>query len=271
MMTNKPFLLPALVTIALCGCAGPENQYADREVNDLYATAKEKLDKGDYDTAAEVFDEVDRQHPYSDWATKSQLMKGYAFYKAQKYPKAMAAIESYIQLHPGHEDAAYAHYMRALCYYEQIFNVQRDQKMAEQAAKALQEVFTRYPESTYSRDAKMKFELTMDHLAGKEMTVGRYYLNKDGYAAAANRFRAVVEYYNTTSHVPEALHRLVECYTAMGLDREALETAAVLGHNFPSSSWYADTYYLVKGEDYRQKDASYIPLVDKILGITPKD
>jgi outer membrane protein assembly factor BamD len=222
-----------------------------------------------YDDSADIFDEVDRQHPYSPLATKAQLMKGVAYYKAQKYPKAMAAIETYIQLHPGHEDAAYAHYLRAMCYYEQIFNVQRDQKMAEKASESLQEVFTRFPESEYARDSKMKFEMVYDHLAGKEMTVGRYYLNKDGYAAAANRFRSVVENYKGTSHVPEALHRLVECYTAMGLEREAVETAAVLGHNFANSPWYADTYYLVKGVDLRQKDASYMSLVDKLIGIEP--
>ena len=138
--------------------------------------------------------------------------------------------------------------------------------MAEQAAKSLAEVVTRFPESEYSREAKMKFELTLDHLAGKEMTVGRYYLKKDGFAAAANRFRNVIEQYKETSHVPEALHRLVECYTAMGLQREATETAAVLGHNFPDSPWYADTFYLVKGEDKRHKDSSYLSLVDKIIG-----
>lgn len=258
-------------SIVLNGCSQNDNMYADKDVEVLYTMGKEKLDNDNFDEAAEAFDELDRQHPYSDWATKAQLMKGYAYYKAQKYPKAMAAIESFIQLHPGHEDAPYAHYMRALCYYEQIFHVQRDQKMAEQAAKSMQEVFTRYPESPYARDAKMKYELTMDHLAGKEMTVGRYYLKKDGFAAAANRFRAVVEYYNGTSHVPEALHRLVECYTAMGLEKEALETAAVLGHNFPSSPWYADTYYLVKGIDHRQKDPSYMSLMNKILGMAPKE
>jgi outer membrane protein assembly factor BamD len=267
----KSLLMLLAGSLALAGCSNDDKMYADKPVDMLYTSAKEKLDAGEYDKSGEIFDEVDRQHPYSPWATKSQLMKGYAYYKAQKYPKAMAAIETYIQLHPGHEDAAYAHYMRALCYYEQIFSVHRDQKMAEQAAKSLQEVFTRFPASEYARDAKMKFELTLDHLAGKEMTVGRYYLNKDGYAAAANRFRAVVDKYKGTSHVPEALHRLVECYTAMGLDQEAVETAAVLGHNFANSPWYADTYYLVKGVDRRHKDASYLTLVDKLLGVTPEE
>lgn len=271
MKMNKSLLILLVSGITLAGCANQDQMYADKPVKELYTAAKVQLDEANYDKAAEIFDEVDRQHPYSEWATKSQLMKGYAFYKAQKYPKAMASIETFIQLHPGHDDAPYAHYMRALCYYEQIFHVQRDQKMAEQAAKSLEEVFTRFPTSEYARDAKMKFELTLDHLAGKEMTVGRYYLKKDGYAAAANRFRAVVDYYKTTSHVPEALHRLVECYTAMGLNREALETAAVLGHNFASSPWYADTYYLVKGIDKREKDASYLSLVDKIIGTKPQE
>jgi outer membrane protein assembly factor BamD len=271
MNMNKSLMMLIIVGTALAGCSKDENMYADKPVDLLYTAAKEKLDADEFDAAAEVFDEVDRQHPYSDWATKSQLMKGYAYYKSQKYPKALGAIETFIQLHPGHEDAAYAHYMRAMCYYEQIFHVLRDQKMAEQAARSMEEVFTRFPESEYARDAKMKYELVLDHMAGKEMTVGRHYLKKDAYAAAANRFRTVVDFYRGTSHVPEALHRLVECYTAMGLDREAVETAAVLGHNFASSPWYADTYYLVKGVDKRHKDASYLNLVDKLMGVTPEE
>ncbi len=264
-------LFMLMIATKLAGCGSHADLVADKSDEHLYTVAKQKLDEEDFDKAAEIFDEVDRQHPYSQWATKAQLMKGFAYYKAQKYPKAMASIETFIQLHPGHDDAPYAHYMRALCYYEQIFNVQRDQKMAEQAAKSLEEVYTRYPQSDYARDAKMKFELTMDHLAGKEMVVGRYYLKKDGHAAAANRFRTVVDYFKTTSHVPEALHRLVECYMAMGLEREAVETAAVLGHNFANSPWYADTYYLIKGVDMREKDASYMSLVDKIIGIKPQE
>lgn len=270
MRTNLSLVLLMLGALALNACS-KEDPHGDKPVDDLYTSAKEKLDADEYDNAAELFDEVDRQHPYSQWATKSQLMKGYAYYKAQKYPKALAAIETFIQLHPGHEDAAYAHYMRALCYYEQIFSVMRDQKMAEQAAVSLEEVFTRFPESEYARDAKMKFELTLDHLAGKEMVVGRHYLKKDAYIAAANRFRNVIEAYKGTSHVPEALHRLVECYSAMGLDREAIETAAVLGHNFASSPWYADTYYLVKGVDKRHKDESYLSMFDKLMGVTPEE
>ncbi|MBP6985647.1 MAG: outer membrane protein assembly factor BamD [Alphaproteobacteria bacterium] len=229
----------------LSGCAKDDTLYADKPVDELYSIAEQKLNEQDFTTAAEVYDEVDRQHPYSPLATKAQLLKGVAYYKEQKYPNALAAIETYIQLHPGHEDADYAHYLRAMCYYEQIFNVQRDQKIAEQTAKYLEEVITRFPASPYAREAKMKLDLTLDHLAGKEMTVGRFYLNKEGYAAAINRFRSVVSQYKTTSHVPEALHRLVECYTALGLQKEAKETAAVLGHNFPKSQWYKDTYSLV--------------------------
>lgn len=271
MNINKSVLMLLVTGVALTGCAKDDRIFADKPADELFGKAELAMDEENYDEAAEIYDEVDRQHPYSQLATKAQLKKGLAYYKEQKFPKAMVALETFIQLHPGHEDAAYAHYLRAMCYYDQIFNVQRDQKIAEQTAKALEEVFTRFPKSEYAREAKMKFELTMDHIAGKEMTVGRYYLNKDGFAAAANRFRTVVDYYKGTSHVPEALHRLVECYTAMGLSREAVETAAVLGHNFPQSSWYADTYYLVKGVDKRTNDPSTQSLLDKLVGVNSQE
>ena len=261
-------LLLPLTLILLSGCANNrENEFADKQAEEIYTMAKEAMDKENYDRAAEIYDEVDRQHPYSELATKAQLMKGYAYYKEQKYPKALAAIETFIQLHPGHEDAAYAHYMRALCYYEQIFNVQRDQKTAEQAVRSFEEIINRYPDSKYARDAKMKMDLTLDHLAGKEMTIGRFYLNKDAHTAAANRFRIVIQNYQQTSHVPEALHRLVECYIALGLEDEALEAASVLGHNFSNSAWYADTYYLLKGVDLRHKDPTYLSKLEALLGV----
>lgn len=262
----RPILFLLVCANLLNGCARDTEQYADKPAEELFTIAKNKIKEEDFTTAAEVFDEVDRQHPYSPLASKAQLMKGLAYYKEQKYPYAMAAIETYIQLHPGHEDAAYAHYLRAMCYYEQIFNVQRDQKLAEQAAKALEEVTVRFPESPYAKEAKMKLQLTLDHLAGKEMMVGRYYLRKEGYAAAANRFRTVITEYKTTSHVPEALHRLVECYSAMGLKQEAIETAAVLGHNFPSSQWYTDTHALVKGEGIPQSGKSSLSFLTDLFG-----
>jgi outer membrane protein assembly factor BamD len=268
---NRFYIFSLMSLLILGGCANDPDKYANKSAEELYTMAKEQLDGEHYETSAEIFDEVDRQHPYSLYATKAQLLKGYAFYMAQKYPNALAALETFLQLHPGHEDAPYAHYLRAMCYYEQIFSVLRDQKMAEQALASFEEIIRRFPDSQYSRDAKMKRDLILDHLAGQEMTVGRFYLNQDGHAAAANSFRVVLQKYQGTSHIPEALHRLVECYMALGLERESLEAAAVLGHNFPDSSWYADSFYLLKGVDLRHKDAATLSLWDKILGYQPKE
>jgi outer membrane protein assembly factor BamD len=202
--------------------------------------------------AAESFDEVERQHPYSVWATKAQLMAGYAHYEANKYDEAIIALERFIQLHPGNRDIAYAHYLKALSYYEQISDVSRDQLATERARQSLQELIRRFPNSKYARDARLKLDLTLDHLAGKEMEIGRYYLRKDQYLAAINRFRHVVDRYQTTTHVPEALHRLAEAYSALGVTVEAQRNAAVLGHNYPGSEWYIDSYKLVAGVDVRR-------------------
>ncbi len=195
--------------------------------------------------AAAVFDEVDRQHPYSVWANKAQIMAAYALYKRNKYDDAVVALERFIQLHPGSRDAPYAYYLKALCYYERITDVGRDQDLTRRAMKALDEVVRRYPKSKYARDARLKRDLTNDHLAGSEMKIGRFYLKRRQYLAAINRFRRVVDNYQTTSHVPEALHRLIEAYLALGLKDEAQATAAVLGHNFPGSDWYVDSYALI--------------------------
>jgi outer membrane protein assembly factor BamD len=175
-------------------------------------------------------------------------MGAYALYQANKYDEAVVALDRFIQLHPGNRDAAYAYYLKALCYYVQITDVERDQKDTEQALKALDEVTRRFPDSKYARDARLKLDLTRDHLAGKEMTIGRWYERQQQYLAAINRFRKVVDDYQTTTHVPEALHRLTECYLALGLVDEARATAAVLGHNFPGSEWYSDSYALLTGE-----------------------
>ena len=197
--------------------------------------------------AAAVFDEVDRQHPYSVWADKAQIMAAYALYKRNKYDDAVVALERFIQLHPGSRDAPYAYYLKALCYYERITDVGRDQDLTRRAMAALDEVVRRYPKSKYARDARLKRDLTNDHLAGSEMGIGLFYLKKKQYLAAINRFRGVVDNYQTTSHVPEALHRLTEAYLALGLKDEAQATAAVLGHNFPGSDWYEDSYELITG------------------------
>jgi len=236
--------------IALIGCAEKKEEYVEKPVEELYNSAMDLMDKGEYQRAAKQFDEVDRQHPYSAWATKAQLMSAYALYERNKYDDALPALDRFIQLHPGNKDAGYAYYIKALCYYEQITDVGRDQKMTEQALKGLQEVVDRFPSTVYARDARLKIDLARDHMAGKEMAIGRYYLESKQYLAAVNRFKLVTEQYQTTSHVPEALHRMVEIYTILGLDAEAQRAAAVLGHNFPGTDWYQDSYAIAAKGDY---------------------
>jgi outer membrane protein assembly factor BamD len=233
----------------LGGCASDDlkDNYKERPVEELYNDAMDLLKDEEYDKAAKAFDEVERQHPYSVWATKAQLMAAYSHYTHNKYDDAIAALDRFIQLHPGHKDVAYAYYLKALCYYEQIADVTRDQKMTANALKALQEVVDRFPASKYARDAKLKVDLARDHLAGKEMTIGRWYENQQQYLAAINRYRVVLDNYQTTTHVPEALHRLIECYETLGLTEEARNTAAVLGYNYPGDVWYSDSYRLVQG------------------------
>ena len=206
------------------------------------------------DRAAISFDEVDRQHPYSVWATKAQLMSAYALYQTNKYDEAIISLDRFIQLHPSNRDTPYAYYLKALSYYEQISDVGRDQKMTELAMRMLNEVMVRFPKSTYAQDSKLKIDLTRDHLAGKEMEIGRYYERKGQYLAAINRFKIVTEKYQTTTHVPEALHRLTESYLALGIVDQAKETAAILGHNFPGSEWYVDTYEIIENKKFRRNE-----------------
>ena len=209
--------------------------------------AVDALENRSFVEAAALFDEVERQHPYSLWATKAQLMAGYANYEGNKYNDALTALNRFIQLHPGNKDIPYAYYLRALSYYEQITDVSRDQKITQKALGSLQEIIRRFPNTKYARDAKLKLDLTRDHLAGKEMAIGRWYLRRGEYLAAINRFRQVVDKFQTTSHIPEALHRLSEAYSALGLTEEARQVASVLGHNYPGSEWYVDSYSLMTG------------------------
>lgn len=256
-MLHRPapaHLLPALALSAalaagLGACADKKPEYVERPVEELYNEAMDLVDKNEYYKAAQVFDEVDRQHPYSVWATKAQLMSAYALYERNKYDDAIVALDRFIQLHPGNKSIAYGYYLKGLCYYEQITDVARDQKLTEQALKVLQEVVDRFPSTPYARDARLKIDLARDHLAGKEMTIGRYYQKLGHHLAALNRFKMVAEQYQTTTHVPEALYRIVELYTALGLDQEAARAAAVLGHNFPGSDWYEDAYAIVQSGD----------------------
>jgi outer membrane protein assembly factor BamD len=247
------------VMLALCAagllaaCAAEEPKYVEKPVEELYNTAVDLMQKQEYTKAAAAFDEVERQHPYSVWATKAQLMAAYSQYQKNGYDDAIIALDRFIQLHPSHVDVPYAYYLKALCYYEQISDVGRDQKMTDLAAKSLQDLMTRFPTSKYARDAGLKLDLTRDHLAGKEMEIGRYYQAQRQYLAAINRFKLVIDNFQTTTHVPEALHRLTEAYQALGLTEEAQKTAAILGHNFPGSEWYIDSYELVEGTPVRER------------------
>ncbi len=265
-----PALAAAVLCLLLWSCSlfeEEEPRYVERPVEDLYNTAMDSLLVGDYFEAARLFDEVERQHPYSTWAAKAQLMSAFAFYQNNKYDEAINALDRFIQLHPGNKDIAYAHYLRAISYYEQISDVGRDQKFTKLALDALEEVARRFPESRYARDVSLKIDLARDHLAGKHMEIGRFYLKQGEYLAAINRFRLVIQDYQTTTHVPEALHRLVESYLVLGVTDEAQATAAVLGHNYPGSPWYADSYVLLTGIDLRPEEyqGSWISRVWKSL------
>jgi outer membrane protein assembly factor BamD len=243
-----PRLAAAGLLLVLAACGDSKNKVViEKPVDDLYNKAMDDLVAENYQSAAQTFDQVESQHPYSVWATKSQLMEVYANYADGRYDDAILAADRFIQLHPGNRDVGYAYYLKAICYYMQIVDVGRDQKLTQLALKSLEDVIRRFPDSKYARDAKLKLDFTRDHLAGKEMEIGRYYLNRGEYLAAMNRFKRVIENYQTTTHVPEALERLVECDLALGLGNEAKENAAVLGYNYPGSHWYTDAYALVTG------------------------
>jgi outer membrane protein assembly factor BamD len=249
----------ALCLLAACGGGGPRAwdgtqrtlttrpgaTATDTSADALYAQGMEALDRQQYQRAVELFDLVEREHPYSAFATNARLMAAYGEYMRNRYTESLGALDRFIQLHPAHRDIAYAYYLRALAYYEQINDTQRDQRTTEQAMAALQDVVNRFPGSAYARDARLKMDLARDHLAGKEMEVGRFYQRRRLHTAAIGRFRRVVDEYQTTNHVPEALHRLTEIYLTLGLVEEARRTASVLGHNYPGSPWYQDSYALL--------------------------
>jgi outer membrane protein assembly factor BamD len=247
--TGRFALVALLGGMVLLGaaCSSTEEPYVERPVDELYNEAMDDLQAGDDKKAAKLFDEVERQHPYSSWASKAQLMAAYAHYRANEYDETVSALDRYIELHPASPDVPYAYYLKGLSYYERISDIHRDQDMTEKAKQVFEELANRYPDGEYARDARLKIELCNDHLAGKEMVVGRYYLRRGDYLSAMNRFKTIIDKYQTTTHTPEALLRLTEVYTALGIDGEARKTAAVLGYNFPQSEWYADAYALVGG------------------------
>jgi outer membrane protein assembly factor BamD len=246
----RALLASAMLVLAVAGCSSndDEQDYVERPVDELYNEALDQLKDNNPRQAAQDFEEVERQHPYSQWATRAQIMAAYAFYQADAYDDAVAAARRFIDLHPGHQDVPYAYYLIGVSYYEQISDVGRDQKNTELALEAFEELIRRFPDSDYARDAGLKADLARDHLAGKEMNIGRYYLRRGKYVAAINRFQSVIDRYQSTTHVPEALHRLTEAYMSLGVAEEARRTAAVLGYNFPSSIWYQDSYALINGE-----------------------
>ena len=249
----KPAMAALVVasTLITAGCAGRggDNEdvaYVARDVETLYNEAKSRLDRGNTKLAAALFDEVERQHPYSPWARRAQLMSAFSYYVAEDYNKAIASAQRFLSIHPGNKDAPYAYYLIALSYYEQISDVQRDQKITDQARTALTEVNRRFPTTEYAADARLKLDLVNDHLAGKEMEIGRLYAKSGKWLAAGIRFRNVVEKFETTSHTPEALYRLTESSLALGIPEEALKYSAVLGANYPGNEWYEKAFRLMQ-------------------------
>jgi outer membrane protein assembly factor BamD len=244
-----------LAPLASCASGGSgartraDTRYVARDVNTLYNAARERLERGLYTQAAAIFDEVERQHPYSVWARRAQLMSSFSYYAANDHTKSIESARRFLSIHPGNRDAPYALYLIALNYYEQIRDVTRDQGTTRQAMDALNEVIRRYPSSRYAADARLKLDLVRDHLAGHEMEVGRFYQDRRQWLASVMRFRTVIDEYQQTSHVPEALMRLTESYLALGVPEEARRSAAVLGANFPGSSWYQRAFGLI--ESYR--------------------
>ena len=243
-------LASVATALALAGCAGKPQKaqlaYQERPVEALYAAGAERLDRRSWSEAVDYFAEVERQHPYSEWARRAMTMEMYAFYQGSQYEDALSTADRFIGLYPGSPAASYAYYMKAICYFEQIVDVGRDQNATLMAQNALREVVRRFPNSEYARDARVKLDMVSDQLAGKEMTVGRWYLHQNQPLAAIGRFRTVVDRYQTTSHAPEALYRLVEGYLMLGLTDEATKNGAVLGYNYPGDRWYFDAYKLLK-------------------------
>jgi outer membrane protein assembly factor BamD len=268
-----------LLAISLSGCGSAslwdkfiakDDTFKEEPADKLYNEGLYLMNQNkDPKAASKKFEEVDRQHPYSDWARKSLLMSAYAFYNAGDFDNCIGAATRYVTLHPGSPDAAYAQYLIAASHYDQIPDISRDQGRTEKAIAALEEVVRKYPTSEYATSAKAKLEGARDQLAGKEMNVGRYYMEKRDYTAAINRFKTVVTQYQTTRHVEEALARLTEAYLAIGIVGEAQTAAAVLGHNFPDSKWYKDAYALVKsgGLEPSENKGSYISKAFKKLGL----
>lgn len=227
-----------VVALTIAGCAEThENVQIEMTAEQLYTIALNTATSGDIQEAPAQFDEVERQHPYSKWATQSQLMSAWSLYQGNNYEAAILALDRFIELNPAHDDIDYAYYLKAMSYYEQIVDVERDAGMTVLAKQSFEALLKRFPNSEYSRDGQLKLDLTNSHLAGKQMAVGRFYMQREHYDSALRRFSNVIETYQTSNQVPEALYRMVESYLALGLDTEAERTGAVLKFNFPESIW----------------------------------
>jgi outer membrane protein assembly factor BamD len=252
---SRPLILAlAASSVLLSGCAmlgggrrhGADTRYVARDVNTLYNAGYDRMRQHSYAQAALIFDEVERQHPYSVWARRAQLMSAFNYYASGDYTKAIDSGRRFLSIHPGNRDAPYALYLIALSYYERISDVNRDQAITRQALESLGELVRRYPDTPYAADARVKIDLVRDHLAGKEMQVGRFYQRRRQWLAAVVRFRTVIDDYQTTSHAPEALMRLTESYLALGVPDQAERAAAVLGANYPQTYWYRRAYELMQ-------------------------
>jgi len=264
------------LAIGLAGCAKEvdSSAFVDPTVpaDQLYNEALANIDAGDYRQAKLKFQKLDRQHPYSNFAKKSGVMTTYLAYRAGDYSEAIAQGKRFVQLYPSNNEAPYAQYLVGMSYYRQIQDVTRDQESARKAYQAMNELVERYPDSDYVEDAKRKMRISRDQLAGQEMLVGRYYMERNEFLASINRFRGVVEKFDDTRHVEEALARLVESYYALGLLDEAQTAAAVLGHNFPESQWYKDSYALLEKGGLRPQNTggSWLSRLTGVLGGTAR-
>ncbi len=234
--------------VLLSACEPPPPQFEQFSAKEIYDRAEYELAQDNAEEAANYFGEVERLYPYSEWAKRALIMQAYSLHVDRKYEESRASAQRFIDFYPADKDAAYAQYLLALSYYDQIDDVGRDQGVTFQALQALRLVIERYPDSDYARSAILKFDLAFDHLAGKEMEIGRYYLKKGHFTAAANRFRTVVEDFQTTSQTPEALYRLVEAYLSLGLRDEAQTAGAILGYNYQGTDWYQDAFTLLTGQ-----------------------
>ena len=269
-------LIFAIVALALSagGCATFKKKtktdlsYVERPVDLLYSTGADQLDRRNWNAAVDYFREVERQHPYSEWSRRAILMTAFAHYESGQYAEAIGDADRFISLYPGNASAAYAYYLKGVCYFEQIIDVGRDQAATEQTLAGLKEVVRRFPHSEYAADSRLKIDMVNDQLAGKEMTIGRFYEKGGQPIAALGRFKNVIDRYQTTSHTPEALYRLVELDLTLGLMQDAQRNAAVLGANFPGDRWYLDAYRLMtnKGLKPAQEPRARKSLPDK-LGI----